>query len=70
MNKYSVEERTQIVKLFYQNQGSIILIQRAYRRHFQVRDGPSDNTIRNIVRRFEPQGKIRDLPRAGRHHNK
>ena len=41
MDKYSIEQRMQFVKLFYQNQGSIVLTQRAYRQHFHVRDSPS-----------------------------
>ena len=47
MKKYSIPERTQIVKLFYQNRESIISTQRAYRRHYQVRNAASDNAIRN-----------------------
>ena len=49
MDKYSIEQLTQVVKLFYQNQGSIVLTQRTYRQLFHV----SHNTIRNIVQRFE-----------------
>ena len=69
MEKYSIPERTQIVKLFYQNHESIISTQRAYRRHYQVRNAPSDNAIRSIVRRFEQQGAVTDLPRTGRPRN-
>ena len=69
MEKYSIPERTQIVKLFYQNRESIISTQRAYRRHYQVRNAPSDNAIRSIVRRFEQQGAVTDLPRTGRPRN-
>ena len=69
MEKYSISERTQIVKLFYQNCESIISTQRAYRRHYQVRNAPSDNAIRSIVRRFEQQGVVTDLPRTGRPRN-
>ena len=69
MEKYSIPERTQIVKLFYQNCESIVSTQRAYRRHYQVRNAPSDNAIRSIVRRFEQQGAVTDLPRTGRPRN-
>ena len=58
MDKYTIAQRAQVVKLFYENNGSIILTQRAYRRQFNVRDGPSPNTIRNIMRRFENQGSV------------
>ena len=69
MEKYRIPERTQIVKLFYQNRESIISTQRAYRRHYQVRNAPSDNAIRSIVSRFEQQGAVTDLPRTGRPRN-
>ena len=69
MEKYSIPERTQIVKLFYENRESIISTQRAYRRHYQVRNAPSDNAIRSIVCRFEQQGAVTDLPRTGRPRN-
>ena len=40
IDKYSIEKRMQVVKLFYQNQGSIVLTQRAYRRHFHLCPSP------------------------------
>ena len=66
MDKFSIVQRTQIVKFHYQNQGSIIQTQRAYRRHFNVRDAPSKNAIKGMVKRFEEQGAVSDLPRSGR----
>ena len=66
MEKFSIVQRTHIVKFYYQNQGSIIQTQRAYRRHFNVRDAPSKNAIKGMVKRFEDQGAVSDLPRSGR----
>ena len=66
MEKFSIVQRTQIVKFHYQNQGSIIQTQRAYRRHFNVRDALSKNAIKGMVKRFEDQGAVSDLPRSGR----
>ena len=66
MEKFSIVQRTQIVKFYHQNQGSIIQTQRAYRRHFSVRDAPSKNAIKGMVKRFEDQGAVSDLPRSGR----
>lgn len=66
---YTIAQRTRVVKLFYENNGSIILTQRAYRQQFNVRDGPSPNSIRNIMRRFENQGSVGDLPKTGRPKN-
>ena len=53
-------------KIFYQNQSSIIQTQRAYQRDFSVRDAPSKNAIKGMVKRFEDQGAVSDLPRSGR----
>ena len=66
MEKFSTVQRTQIVKFYYENQGSIIQTQRAYRRHFNVRDAPSMNAIKSMVKRFQDQGGVSDLPRSGR----
>ena len=66
MKKFSIVQRTQIVKVYYQYQGSIIQTQRAYRRHFNVRDAPSKNAIKGMAKRFEDQGAVSDLPRSGR----
>ena len=66
MEKFSTVQRTQIVKFYSQNQGSIIQTQRAYRRHFNVRDAPSKNAIKGMVKRFEDQGAVSNLPRYGR----
>ena len=66
MEKFSIVQRTQIVKFYYQNQGSIIQTQRAYRRHFNVRDAPSKNAIKGMVKRFKDQGAVSNLPRSER----
>ena len=66
MEKFGTVQRTQIVKFDYQNQGSIIQTQRAYQRHLNVRDAPSKNAIKGMVKRFEDQGAVSDLPRSGR----
>ena len=42
IEKYGTQQRIQVVK-FYQNLGSIVQTQRAYCRHVQVRDAPSEN---------------------------
>ena len=66
MEKFSIVQRTQIVKFYYQNQGSIIQTQRAYRRHFNIRDASSKNAIKGMVKRFEDQGTVSYLPLSGR----
>ena len=69
MEKYSNQQRIQVVKFFYQNQGPIIQTQRAYYRHVQVKDVSSESAIKNLIRRFEKQGTVADLPRSGRPRN-
>ena len=66
MEKFSIVHRTQIVKFYYQNQVSIIQTQRAYQRHFNVRDVPSKKAIKGMVKRFKDQGAVSDLPCSGK----
>ena len=66
MEKFGTVQCTQIIKFYYQNQGSIIQTQRDYQRYFNVRDAPSKNAIKGMVKRFEDQGAVSDLPCSGR----
>ena len=66
MEQYSIEQRAQIVELYFSNQRSIVLTQRAYRRYFKVRVGPSESTINRLVANFRQRGAVRNLPGAGR----
>ncbi|CAK1588565.1 unnamed protein product [Parnassius mnemosyne] len=66
MEQYSIEQRAQIVEFYFSNQRSIVLTQRAYRRFFNVRVGPSESTINHLVANFRQQGAVRNLPGAGR----
>ena len=52
MEQYSIEQRTPIVELYFPNQRSIVLTQRACRRYFNVRVGPSESTINRLVANF------------------
>lgn len=69
MEGYNVIQRTKIIELYFEHHRSIIQTQRAYRRHFNVRNSPSESMIRRLVTRFEEQGSVRDLPRSGRPHS-
>ena len=66
MNKYTTGQRVLIVKLFYQNNKSIIQTQRAYRRYYEVRDSPSEFGIRSLIKRFDEHGMVHDRPQSGR----
>ncbi|XP_043676454.1 uncharacterized protein LOC122633042 [Vespula pensylvanica] len=66
MKRLTLNERTKIVQFYFENNRSIISTQRAYRRHFNVKNAPAEMTIRNIIARFQQQGTVSDLPRSGR----
>jgi hypothetical protein len=66
MERFTTEQRTRTIEFYYLNQRSIILTQRAYRRHFNVRISPSEAMIRCLVNRHHQHGSVRDLPRTGR----
>lgn len=67
MEQYTIEQRAQIVEIYFSNQRSIVLTQRAYRRQFNVRVAPSQSTINRLVANFREQGAVRNLPGPGRH---
>ena len=62
MEKFSTEQGTRIIELYFENRRSIILTQRAYRRHYNVRQAPNQITIDRLVKRFRQQGSVNDLP--------
>ena len=62
MDKYSTEQCVQIVKLFYENNKSIIQTQKAYRRYYGVRNAPGEFGIRSLIKCFEEHGRVHDCP--------
>lgn len=54
------------MNFFYQNQRSVILTRRAYRRYFNVRNLPSAATINRLVGHFEETGSVRNARIPGR----
>jgi len=66
MEGYNVIQRIKIIELYFEHHRSIIQTQRAYRRHFNMLNPPSESMIRRLVARFQEQGSVRDLPRSGR----
>ena len=65
MFTYDTEKRVEIADFFYSNERSIVQTQRNYRRHFNVREAPSDNMIRNLINRLEETGSVTDLLKKG-----
>ena len=66
MEKFSTKQLTKIIELYFENHCSIILTQKAYRRHYNVRQAPNQSTIDRLVKRFRQQGSVSDLPQTGR----
>ena len=64
--RWSQEERTNIVKLFYKNTGRIIDTQRMYRMFYKTKTVfPPIREIKEMVHRFENNGSIHDKKRPG-----
>ncbi|KAJ4425791.1 hypothetical protein ANN_27416 [Periplaneta americana] len=66
VERLNPEQRTKLIELYFENQRSIILTQRAYRRHFHVRHCPHQTTILRLVARFRQNYSVCDRPRTGR----
>ncbi|XP_011859621.1 PREDICTED: uncharacterized protein LOC105557087 [Vollenhovia emeryi] len=69
MNNLTPKERAEIVTLYIENNRSVVLTQRAYRRKYRDRKAPSNNTILSLATNcFEHgsvanRGHIRQRPR-------
>ena len=66
MNKFTNDQHMKIVEFYYSSGKSIIQTQRKFRNHFIVREQPSENTIRNLIARFESKGSVHDSACSGR----
>ena len=68
MEKFSTKQRTKIIELYFENHRFIILTQRAYCRHCNIRQAPNQSCIidRRRVKRFQQQSSVSDFPRTGR----
>ena len=58
MEKFTTKQRTKIIELYFENHRFIILIQRAYRRHYNARQAPNQSTIDRLIKRFRQQGSV------------
>lgn len=65
MERYTIAQRTKIVTMFFENNQSVVLIQRAYRRFYNVCQAPSRNIL---VRNFERE-IVENVRRTGRSHS-
>lgn len=62
MERYTIEQRVQIVKFYYQNQCSVRQTFRALRPVYGVHDRPTESTIRRLMQKFEESGSVKDRP--------
>jgi len=60
MSKYTIKERIFLIKEYFKNSESIVTVQRRWKTVFNVKKAPADNTIRNLVDKFEETGNLAD----------
>lgn len=60
-----IPQRTVLIKLFYQNGCSATQCLRAYRAAHGKHAGPTEATVRALVKKFEKTGSVHDAPRSG-----
>lgn len=66
MERYTQEQRVHIIKIYYMNGCSIKTTHRRLRDFFGARNRPSELAIRNLIRKFEATGSVRNRPLSGR----
>ena len=62
MERYTIEQRVEIVKIYYQSQCSVRQTFRALRRVYGVHDRPTESSIRRLMQKFEESGSVVDRP--------
>lgn len=66
IDKFTAQQQTKIVQLYFENQHLIVLMQRAYQRESNVRNPLSDSIIHRFIVRFQQTGPVYDLPGSRR----
>ena len=61
MDKYTIEQGVQIIKIYYQNNESVRKIFRALREFYGRKNRPAESTIRRLVNKFESSGTVTDM---------
>lgn len=69
MQRYTTEERIQIVQIYYENARSVTNTIRRLRVVFHQNHVPSDTAIRNLMAKFELTGSVLDVKTPLRHRN-
>ena len=65
MEKYTQQERVEIVKLFYRNELSVTATLRALRAKWPRNHVPNESTVRRLIKKFDETGSVSDVLRAG-----
>lgn len=60
MDHYTIEQRQQIVRIFYENSNSVRRTFRALRAIYGRHNRPTETTIRRIITKFESTGSVAD----------
>ena len=60
MDKYTIEQRVQIIKIYYQNNESVRKAFRALREFYGRNNRPAESTIRRLVNKFQSSGTVTD----------
>lgn len=66
MEKFTVEQRVQIIKIHYKNSENFAETVRKTRTIFGHHNAPSRNTVVNLINKFESTGSVVDAKRSGR----
>ena len=60
MDKYTIEQRVQIIKIYYQNNESVRKTFSALREFYGRNNRPAKSTIHRLVNKFESSGTVTD----------
>ena len=60
MDKYTIEQRVQIIKIYYQNNESVRKTFHVLREFYGQNNRPAESTIRRLVNKFESSGTVTD----------
>ena len=66
MASYTIEQHVQMIKLYYQNECSLV---RTLRPFYGRRGGPSKSTLQRLVAKFETTGSVNNQPTPVRRRN-
>ena len=65
MSHLSDDVKVLLVKWYYQNNDSVVKVQRTYKKHFGVKRAPTRTTIKRVIEKFEKEGSIKESGHTG-----